>query len=127
MRNIRRTAACATAAIGIALGGAVVTAPPASAASGHFISFENKGWFVASTCYQWTGSKTSDSCDAGKKINDTWRVEIPQDATGVELNVTVLAQVAGGNITPQITDLKRDYCYELSGTTFGPKITEKQC
>lgn len=127
MKNIKRKAACAAAAIGISLAGAVVTAPPAFAGSGHSISFSNKGWFVANTCYKWKDSQTSDSCDSGKKINDTWSVEIPEDATGVELNVTVLAQIGGGNITPQITDLKRNYCYELSGYTWGPKITEKQC
>ncbi|MEU7433460.1 hypothetical protein AB0B07_21910 [Streptomyces sioyaensis] len=127
MTNIRRKAACAAAAIGISLAGAVVAAPPAFAGSGHHISFTNNGWFVVHTCYKWTGSQTSDSCDNGKKINDTWRVDIPDDATGVELSVTVQAQIGGGNITPQITDLKRDYCYELSGYTWGPKITEKQC
>ncbi|KOT87763.1 hypothetical protein ADK86_34365 [Streptomyces sp. NRRL F-5755] len=127
MSSIRRAAACAATAIGIGLTGAVVTAPPAFAGSGHYISFENKGWFVVNTCYKWTGSKTSDSCDSGKKINDTWRVEIPEDATGVELNVNVLAQVGGGNITPQIDDLKRDHCYEFSGYTWGPKLTPKNC
>lgn len=127
MKNTRRSVACAAAVIGISLAGAVVTAPPAFAGSGHYISFSNKGWFVANTCYKWKGSTTSDTCDSGKTINQDWRVEIPEDATGVELSVTVDAQIGGGNITPQITDLKRGYCYELSGYTWGPKITEKQC
>ncbi|MCR8575004.1 hypothetical protein [Streptomyces sp. Isolate_219] len=127
MGKMTRTAVCAVAAIGISLGSAVVTASPAFAGSGHSISFSNKGWFVANTCYKWTGSQTPDSCDSGKTINQDWSVEIPEDATGVELSVTVNAQVGGGNITPQITDLKRNHCYELSGYTWGPKITEKQC
>ncbi|MEU2793010.1 hypothetical protein [Streptomyces sp. NPDC007100] len=128
MTDIRRAATGAAAAIGIGLAGAVVTAPPAFAAgSGHYINFSNEGGFVVNSCYKWQGSQTADSCDSGKKINDTWRVEIPDDAAGVKLNVNALAQVGGGNLSPQITDLKRDYCYTLYGTTFTAKIVEKPC
>ncbi|MEU7255441.1 hypothetical protein AB0B21_06495 [Streptomyces rimosus] len=128
MSNIRRAAACAATAIGIGLAGTAVTAAPAFAAgSGHYINFANEGGFVVNTCYKWKGSQTADTCDSGKPITSTWRVEIPDDATGVELNVNVLAQAGGKNLSPQITDLKRDYCYTLYGTTFTAKIVEKTC
>ncbi|WP_406267670.1 hypothetical protein OHT93_12345 [Streptomyces sp. NBC_00191] len=127
MRNVKRSVARGVVGLGVALAGAVMTAPPASAGSGNYIGFTNNGWFVVDTCYKWQSSATPDSCDYAKPINTDWRVEIPEDATGVRVEVTVAGQVAGGNVSPQITDLNRSHCYELKGTTFGPSIAKKDC
>ncbi|MGD3112342.1 hypothetical protein [Streptomyces sp. YGL11-2] len=116
------------AALSLALGGAVMTAPSASAAgSGKSIGFTNNGWFLVDTCYHWKNSATSDSCDYAKPKGTDWRVEIPDDAKGVRVEVTVAAQIGGGNVSPQISDLSKSHCYELSGYTFNPKITDKGC
>ncbi|MEU8994427.1 hypothetical protein AB0C95_06310 [Streptomyces caniferus] len=128
MRNLKKSVACGAAALGLALAGGVMTAPSAAAAgSGNYIGFTNNGWFLVDTCYHWQSSSTSDSCDYAKPKGTDWRVEIPDDAQGVQLEVKVAAQIGGGNVTPQITDLKRGHCYVLSGYTFDPQITEKDC
>ncbi|MGW1375823.1 hypothetical protein ACWD6P_16335 [Streptomyces sp. NPDC002446] len=128
MRNIKKSAAYGAAALGMALAGAAMTAPSAAAASsGNSIGFTNNGWFLVDTCYHWKSSATPDSCDYAKPKGTDWRVEIPDDAQGVRVEVTVAAQIGGGNVSPQITDLGRSHCYELSGYTFAPKINEKGC
>ncbi|MCX4635763.1 hypothetical protein OG775_11565 [Streptomyces platensis] len=128
MRNIKKSAAYRVAALSLALVGGAMTAPSAAAAgSGKYISFSNKGWFIAETCYHWASSTTPDSCDKGKAIGTDWRVEIPDDAQGVKVEVTVDGQIAGDNVSPHITDLSSSHCYELSGYTWGPKRTDKAC
>ncbi|WP_189134803.1 hypothetical protein [Wenjunlia tyrosinilytica] len=113
--------------MGVALVGAMVTVPQASAGSANSIGFTNNGWFLVDTCYKWKSSTTADSCDYAKPINQDWHVDIPADAKGVRVEVTVAGQGSGGNISPQITDLNRSHCYVLSGYTFNPTITEKDC
>ncbi len=128
LRAKRSIAYGAAAALGLALAGTAVTAPPASAdGSGHYIGFTNNGWFLVDTCYKWQSSTTPDSCAYAKPIGTDWRVEIPSDAKGVRIQVTVAGQVGGGNVSPQITDLSRSHCYVLSGTTIKPVINEKDC
>ncbi|BCK69004.1 hypothetical protein Srufu_029570 [Streptomyces libani subsp. rufus] len=127
MRTKKRSIACSAATLLLALGGTALSATPASAQSSGHIAFSNKGWFLAKTCYKWQGSATPDSCDDNKAIGQDWGVDIPADATGVKLSVLVHGQQIGDIDAPQITDLNRNYCYELSGYTWGPSITEKSC
>jgi hypothetical protein len=128
VRNIKKSVAYGAAALGLALAGGAMTAPSAAAAgSGKYISFTNNGWYLADTCYHWTSSATPDSCNKGKPKGTDWRVEIPDDAQGVRVEVTVIGQVGGRNVSPQITDLSRSHCYVLSGTTGGPANDEKDC
>ncbi|WP_406473122.1 hypothetical protein [Streptomyces platensis] len=127
MTKSKRSMAYGVATLLLALGGTAVTASPAAAQDSGHIGFSNKGWFLAKTCYKWQGSATPDSCDDNKAINQDWGVDIPADATGVEVTVLVHGQQIGDLEAPQITDLKRNHCYELSGTTWGPSITEKSC
>ncbi|MET8679691.1 hypothetical protein ABZW18_19475 [Streptomyces sp. NPDC004647] len=130
MRKTTTSVACGAAALGLAVAGATLTAPSAAAAaggSGQYIGFTNNGWFLVDTCYKWKSSETADSCDYAKPINTDWRVEIPADAEGVRVEVTVAGQIGGGNVSPQITDLKQSHCYELSGYTWGPRIAQKDC
>lgn len=128
VRNYKKSVAYGVAALGLALAGGAMTAPSAAAAgSGKYIGFTNNGWYLVDTCFHWQSSATPDSCDRGKPKGTDWRVEIPDDAQGVRVEVTVLAQVGGGNVSPQITDLSRNHCYVLSGLTGSPAITDKEC
>ncbi|MFE1173220.1 hypothetical protein [Streptomyces sp. NPDC058773] len=128
MRNIKKSVAYGAAALGLVLAGGAMTAPSAAAAgSGKYIGFTNNGWYLVDTCYHWKSSTTPDTCDYAKPKGTDWRVEIPDDAQGVKVEVSVAAQIGGKNISPQITDLSRGHCYDLSGYTFDPKITEKEC
>lgn len=128
MRSLKRAMSCTAVALGVCLAGTVTATPAAAASSGSgHIGFTNNGWFLVDTCYHWKSSSTPDTCDYAKPINTDWRVEIPADAQGVRVEVTVAGQIAGGNVSPQITDLKRSHCYVLSGYTFNPRITEKDC
>ncbi|MFD5393183.1 hypothetical protein ACFWJW_02825 [Streptomyces sp. NPDC127097] len=127
MRKTKRSMAYSAATLLLALGGTAVTAAPASADSAGHIGFHNSGWFLVKTCYKWEGSTTPDSCDDNKAIGTDWGVGIPADATGVRLTVLVHGQAIGDLEAPQITDLKSNHCYEFSGYTWGPSLTEKQC
>ncbi|UKY47851.1 hypothetical protein [Streptomyces inhibens] len=117
----------AATALCLVLGGMAVTATPAAAQSSGHLGFSNKGWFLVKTCYKWQGSTTPDSCDDNKPIGTDWGVDIPADAQGARIEVSVHGHQIGDLDSPQITDLNRNYCYELNGYTWNPTITEKSC
>ncbi|MGW1375822.1 hypothetical protein ACWD6P_16330 [Streptomyces sp. NPDC002446] len=103
------------AALGLALAGAVMTAPSAAASSDNYISFEHKAGSLIDTCYAWQGPDgiaNKNYCQHDRPIGTSWKGYFPAEATGV----TVTVYWSGGSQPLYINEPDKNHCYKLEGT-----------
>jgi hypothetical protein len=126
MRKTRRSLVLGTTALSAVLGAGLMT-PTAFAGPENYVEFSNSGGFLMTACFKWQGSTAEDYCHNRIPIGQNKRAYFPADAQGVEIQLDVIGDVSHKELSPQITDLNSNHCYEVSGTTFDPRITEKDC
>lgn len=115
MRSRKRSLTCGAAALGLALAGAVLSAPSAVAASDNYIAFEHNAGSLIDTCYEWKGPAGIESknyCQHDRPIGTSWKGYFPAEATGV----TVTVYWTGGSKPLYINEADKNHCYKLEGT-----------
>ncbi|MGW1495198.1 hypothetical protein [Streptomyces sp. NPDC002402] len=127
LRKMKRSAAYGAAALGVALAGAVMTAPPASASSDNYIRFTNDSGYFIDTCYTWKGPDGTESknyCHHAKPVGTGWEAYFPAEATGV----TVTVNFTGSHSVPiYIDDANTNHCFKFTGVWPNGHVLRVQC
>ncbi|MFE1173221.1 hypothetical protein [Streptomyces sp. NPDC058773] len=115
VRSKKRSLVCGAATLGIALAGAVMTAPAAHAAPDNYIAFDHKAGSLIDTCYEWKGPQGIESknyCQHDRPIGTNWKGYFPAEATGA----TVTVYWSGGSQPLYINEADKNHCFSIEGT-----------